>query len=194
MQVPFINNCKLVLSLAWRVVLRFREVLYYIPSKIDNRGRFSSFVIPMSAMAALLSLFSMIVYTRDYQRAVAVMVFTFGTFLFYYIFFVTLLNVVARRDWFTNNPIRFCEHAKTFVVCILLVHFDVVFILSLFPDFSFTTLLEVYAIYVSWTLSHSYMELSQNKNFFGLGFGIFYVMFVKFFPSVIQICFPNMPI
>jgi len=194
MQVQFINNCRLVLSLAWRIVIRFGEVLHQIPSTIANRGRFSSFVLPMAVMAALLSLLSTIVYTRDYQRAVAMLVYTFGSFLFFYILFVTLLNIVARRNWFTDNPPFFCERAKTFVVCILLVHFDVVFILSLFPDFSFATLLEVYAIYVSWTLSNAYMELSQNRNFFGLGFGVFYVLFVKYFPKVIALCFPNMPI
>lgn len=194
MQVPFINNCRLVLSLAWRIVVHFGDVLRDIPKTIDNRGRFTAFVIPMAVMSALLALLSTIVHLHDYQRAVAIMFYTFGSFLFFYIFFVTILNLLAKRDWFTDNPVEFCERAKSFVVCILLVHFDVVFVLSIIPNFSFATLIDVYAIYVSWVLSHTYMPMSQNKNFFGLGFGIFYLLFVMFFPRFITLCFPNMPI
>lgn len=194
MQVPFIDNCRLVLSLAWRIFIRFSDVLHGIDDMIGRRGRFSGVVIPMAFMASLVSLLSVIVYTRDYAHAVAEMLFVFGSFLLIYILFVTILNFIARKGWFTSQPAEFCERAKTFVICLLLVHFDVTVVLALFPHFPIARLFEFYAIFVSWTMTYSYMHVSKHRNAFGIIFGILFLLFIKLLPVVMKACFSQMPI
>jgi len=194
MQVSFLNNCRLVLSLAWRIFVSFREIIFGVDAMIGTRGRFSGVVMPMATMASLVSLLSIIVYSRNYARAVATMLFVFGSFLLIYILFVSLLNLVARKNWFSSEPEKFCEHAKTFVVCLLLVHFDVTVVLALFPHFPIARLFEFYAIYVSWTMADHYMHVSQHRNAFGIIFGIIFLLFIKLLPVVMHLCFKQMPI
>ena len=194
MQVQFINNCRLVLSLAWRIFVRLGEVIHGIDAMIGKRGRFSGIVLPMATMAALVSLLSIIVYSRDYPHAVAEMAFVFGSFLLIYIVFVSLLNLVARKGWLDVNAADFCERAKTFVVCLLLVHFDVTVALALIPHFPIARLFEFYAIFVSWTMAGSYMNLSQHRNAFGIIVGIVFLLFIKLLPTVLKLCFSQLPI
>ena len=194
MQVPFLNNCRIVLSLAWRIFGRLGEMIHGVDDMIGRRGRFSGVVLPMAVMASFVSLLSIIVYSRDYQHAVAEMVFVFGSFLLTYIVFVSLLNLAAHKGWFTSNPAEFCERAKTFVVCLLLVHFDVTVALALLPHFPIARLFEFYALFVSWTMAGSYMHVSQHRNAFGIVFGIFFLLFIRLLPVVLKLCFPQLPI
>jgi len=194
MQLQLINNCRLILSLAWRIFVRFGEFIHGVDAMIGSRGRFSGLVLPMATMASLASLLSVIVYSRDYPHAVAEMVFVFGSFLLIYILFVSLLNLIARKDWVTSDPVRFCERAKTFVVCLLLVHFDVTVVLALIPHFPIARLFEFYAIFVSWTMAGSYLNVSQHRNAFGILFGTLFLLFIKLLPVVMKACFSQMPI
>ena len=194
MRVAFLNNCSLVLSLAWRLIFCFREFVNSIDSMIGSRGRFSGVVVPMAAMAAVASLLSTIVYTRDYQSAVAGMLYVFGSFLLIYILMMLLLNFISRSDFFTDNPSLFCERAKTFVASMLFVHFDVRVVLAFFPSFSVARLFEFFVIYLSWTMTRWYMPVPRNRNAFGIGTGVIVLILVKSMPLVVRLCFPAMPI
>lgn len=194
MQPVFLNNCCLVLSLAWNVLAHFSEVFRGIDTMIGNRGRFSGVVMPMATMAALVSLLSIIVYAHDYQHAVAEMFYVFGSFLFIYVVFVSLLNYVASKDWFTDSPAEFCVRAKSFVIALLLVHFDVTIISALFPSFRIAELIEFYVIYVSWTMTGPYLPVSRHRNAFGIIFGALFLVFIKMLHLVLVKSFPNMPI
>lgn len=194
MRVRFIDNCRLVFSLSWKVLAHLSEIIHSIDNMIGRRGRFSEVVMPMSIMAGLITLLSVIVFSRDYQHAVAEMLYIFGSFLLIYILFVSVLNFFASRSWFTDDPKEFAHRAKSFVICLLLVHFDVVLISAVAPSFRIAELFEFYVIFVSWNMTGSYLPVSRHRSAFGIISGASLLLFNAALHKILSNGFPNMPI
>lgn len=188
----FIDNCKTILRQAWDLFFGGGRQFVNLDSIYNRRDKFTAFVLPMGAMAALLRLLSIFVFQHNAQAAIVGMIFCFVSFLAIYL----VMGWLAERLVRAMSNVELPEgRGRVFTLQLMMLHFDIGLLLDLLPSFGLFQVLYVYTFYIAWKLADSYLGIHENRRawFMVITAVAFYGLF-QLIDIVLNLMLPNSPL